>query len=56
MSWPKWETLREKRIGVIRSFDRETIPMVAGSDWAYDLTPLHIDPIGTGAVGNVSHS
>ncbi len=32
-------------IHLIRSFDTETIPLVAGFDWAYDLTPLREEPI-----------
>ena len=29
--------------------------MVAGLDWAYDLTPLHTDPIRAERIGYVTH-
>lgn len=45
MSWSEWKQINENIIHLIRSFDTETIPLVAGFDWAYDLTPLHTDPI-----------
>ena len=32
-------------ITVIRYSDKETIPIVGGFDWDYDLTPLHNEPI-----------
>jgi hypothetical protein len=45
MSWSEWKKINEDIIGLIRAYDRETIILVAGLDWAYDLTPLLIDPI-----------
>src|SRR5674476_403943 len=38
MSWSEWKKINENVINLIRSFDTETIPLVAGLDWAYDLT------------------
>jgi hypothetical protein len=54
-SWADWKKLMENIITVIRSFDRETIPLVAGFDWAYDLTPLLIEPINAAGIGYVTH-
>jgi len=55
MSWSEWKQINENIIHLIRSFDTETIPLVAGFDWAYDLTPLHTDPINAERIGYVSH-
>jgi aryl-phospho-beta-D-glucosidase BglC (GH1 family) len=55
MSWAEWKDINEKIIELIRSFDKETIPLVAGFDWAYDLTPLRDDPIDAEGIGYVTH-
>lgn len=54
-SWADWKALNENIIGIIRAYDTETIPLVAGFDWAYDLTPLHRDPINAEGIGYVTH-
>ena len=55
MSWTEWKQINENIIKLIRAYDPETIPLVAGFDWAYDLTPLHTDPIDAEGIGYVSH-
>jgi endoglucanase len=55
MSWAEWKDINERIIKLIRSFDKETIPLVAGLDWAYDLTPLHDDPIDAPGIAYVTH-
>jgi len=55
MSWSEWKKLNEDMINLIRAYDPETIPLVAGLDWAYDLTPLHIEPIEAERIGYVTH-
>jgi endoglucanase len=55
MSWSEWKNLNEQMIGLIRAFDTNTIPLVAGLDWAYDLTPLNIEPIQAEGIGYVTH-
>ena len=55
MSWTEWKRINENIIKLIRAFDSETIPLVAGFDWAYDLTPLHTDPLDAEGIGYVSH-
>lgn len=55
MTWPEWKEINERIINLIRAYDKEVIPLVAGFDWAYDLTPLHIDPINAEGIGYVSH-
>jgi len=55
MTWDEWKEINEKMIKLIRAFDEETIPLVAGLDWAYDLTPLRYDPVNAEGIGYVSH-
>ena len=55
MSWGEWKKLNEDMIRLVRAFDTNTIPLVAGLDWAYDLTPLNIEPIQAERIGYVVH-
>jgi len=55
MTWPEWKKINENIINLIRAYDTEPIPLIAGFDWAYDLTPLHIDPVNAEGIGYVSH-
>lgn len=55
ITWEEWRKMNEDMIRVIRAFDKETIPLVAGFDWAYDLTPLNIDPVNAERIGYVVH-
>jgi hypothetical protein len=55
MSWDEWRQINEDMISLIRAYDKETIPLVAGFDWAYDLTPLHDNPIRAEHIGYVTH-
>ncbi len=54
-TWEEWKTLNEKIIHLIRAYDPDPIPLVAGFDWAYDLTPLHLNPINADGIGYVTH-
>lgn len=55
ISWTEWKTINENIINLIRAFDKETIPLVAGFDWAYDLSPIINEPINAEGIGYVSH-
>ncbi|HET7535075.1 MAG TPA: cellulase family glycosylhydrolase, partial [Candidatus Didemnitutus sp.] len=55
MSWTEWRELNEEMIGVIRFWDKERIPLVAGFDWAYDLNPLHYEPVRAENIGYIVH-
>lgn len=55
VSWNDWKRTNEELIALIRAYDTEKIPLVAGFDWAYDLTPLHDSPIAADGIGYVSH-
>lgn len=55
MSWSQWREINEKLIDLIRAYDRETVPLVAGMDWAYDLSSIRVDPVRRERIGYVSH-
>jgi len=55
ITWAEWKGINEDIIRLIRAYDTETIPLVAGFDWAYDLTPIRVDPIDAEGIGYVSH-
>jgi len=55
MTWDEWKAINEDCIALIRSFDPEKIPLVAGMDWAYDLSPLRINPVDAPGVAYVTH-
>ena len=42
-------------ITVIRGYDAETTVLVGGFDWAYDLTPVHENPIAAQNIGYTVH-
>lgn len=55
LSWEDWRQINEDMIAVIRGYNGEAIPLVAGFDWAYDLTPLRINPVRAEHIGYVTH-
>ncbi|MGA3097312.1 MAG: cellulase family glycosylhydrolase [Bryobacteraceae bacterium] len=55
VNWETWKTIVEDEIAIIRANTQQVIPMVAGFDWAYDLTPLHLDPIAAEGIGYTVH-
>jgi aryl-phospho-beta-D-glucosidase BglC (GH1 family) len=54
-SWPQWKELMEEVIIIIRANGAKTVPLVAGFNWAYDLTPIAKDPINAEGIAYVSH-
>jgi hypothetical protein len=54
-NWPQWKELVEEMIVVIRANGSQAVPLVAGFDWAYDLTPVEQDPINAPGIAYVSH-
>jgi aryl-phospho-beta-D-glucosidase BglC (GH1 family) len=54
-TWEQWKILMEEIIGIIRSHGAETIPLVAGFNWAYDLKSIATDPIDAEGIAYVSH-
>jgi hypothetical protein len=55
MTWSEWKKINENIINLIRAYDREKIPLVAGFDWAYDLTPLRNEPIAAEGIAYSVH-
>ncbi len=55
LSWDQWKTINENLIKLIRAYGDKAIPLVAGFDWAYDLTPLRFAPIDAQGIGYVTH-
>ncbi|MBR9998226.1 MAG: glycoside hydrolase family 5 protein [Cyclobacteriaceae bacterium] len=54
-SWPEWKAMNEEMITIIRAHDCKAIPLVAGFNWAYDLTPINREPINAEGIAYVSH-
>jgi endoglucanase len=55
MTWDEWKKINEDIISLIRAYDAETIPLVAGFDWAYDLGPVRYDPVNAKRIGYTAH-
>jgi endoglucanase len=53
--WAEWKKIQENLIGIIRAYHPQAIVLVAGFDWAYDLTPLREAPIAAENIGYVTH-
>jgi aryl-phospho-beta-D-glucosidase BglC (GH1 family) len=54
-NWSQWKAFNEFLIDTIKEQDDKTIFLVAGFNWAYDLTPVRMHPIDRPNVGYVSH-
>jgi len=54
-TWPEWKGLMEKLIQAIRAGGGTAVPLVAGFNFAYDLTPVAAAPINVTGIGYVSH-
>jgi aryl-phospho-beta-D-glucosidase BglC (GH1 family) len=55
VSWDAWKKSVEEEITLIRAYNPQAIPMVAGFDWAYDLTPIILNPIAAEGIGYTVH-
>ncbi|HKH62725.1 MAG TPA: glycoside hydrolase family 5 protein [Flavitalea sp.] len=54
-SWKEWKQMNEEMISIIRANGSKAIPLVAGFNWAYDLTPVLNDPVSAEGIAYVSH-
>ena len=54
-SWDEHKVLMEDLIDIIRAHDKTKIPLVAGFNWAYDLTDVRNKPIERPGVAYVTH-
>jgi aryl-phospho-beta-D-glucosidase BglC (GH1 family) len=55
VSWDAWKKSVEEQITIIRAYNPQAIPLVAGFDWAYDLTPVILSPIAAEGIGYTIH-
>ncbi|MGA2748258.1 MAG: glycoside hydrolase family 5 protein [Verrucomicrobiota bacterium] len=53
--WSDWKKTVETEITMIRACNRQVIPLVAGFNWAYDLTPVRLNPIDAPGIGYTVH-
>jgi endoglucanase len=54
-TWSEWKAINEEMITIIRANGAKAIPLVAGFNWAYDLTAVANDPIKAEGIAYVSH-
>lgn len=54
-TWDEWKRINEDMITIVRANGGEGIPLVAGFNWAYDLSGVMENPIGAAGIGYVSH-
>lgn len=54
-TWEEWKTLMEQIIDIIYAHNKTAIPLVAGFNWAYDLTSVRHSPIAREGVAYVTH-
>lgn len=54
-TWEEWKIMNEQMIDLIRAYDSATSILVAGFNWAYDLTPVATAPINRENIGYVVH-
>lgn len=54
-SWHEWKQMNEEMITIIRANGSKAIPLVAGFNWAYDLTPVAKEPVNAEGIAYVSH-
>lgn len=55
ITWDQWKELNEEMITIVRANGGKGIPLVAGFNWAYDLTPVKEKPIEAKGIAYVSH-
>jgi endoglucanase len=55
VAWSEWKQICENEITIIRAYNPQALVLVAGFDWAYDLTPIREAPINAVNIGYVTH-
>lgn len=55
VSWDDWKAINEEIITIIQAHNPKAISLVAGFNWAYDLTPIAKAPIERDNIAYVSH-
>lgn len=54
-NWDEWKAFNEDVISIIYAHDKNVVPLVAGFNWAYDLSEVKNAPINRKGIGYVSH-
>ena len=54
-TWAQWKEIMEEVIAAIRTNGGTAVPLVAGFNYGYDLTPVANAPIKAEGIGYVSH-
>jgi len=55
MTWAEWKKMNEQMIQEIRKNHSRSVILVAGFNWAYDLTPVKEDHVNASGIAYVSH-
>lgn len=55
LSWEEWKLMNEELIDIIRNENPESLILVAGFNWAYDLSPVRDLPVEREGIIYVSH-
>ena len=55
LTWDEWKEINLETIEIVRANGGKGIPLVAGFNWAYDLTPVGSDPLNVEGIAYVSH-
>src|SRR5690606_6876 len=55
ITWDQWKELNKEMITIVRANGGKGIPLVAGFNWAYDLTPVRKNPLEVEGIAYVSH-
>lgn len=55
VSWQEWKTINEELIDLIRAQKANGIPLVAGFNWAYDLSEARTAPIERQEIAYAAH-
>lgn len=54
-NWKEWKALNESLIDMIYARDKNVIPLVAGFNWAYDLSYIKKNPIKRKGIAYAAH-
>jgi len=55
VSWDEWREINEAMIRIVFAHDTQVIPMVAGFNWAYDLSEVAEKPIRANGIAYAAH-
>ena len=55
LDWSTWKAINEQMITIIYAHDKKVIPLVAGFNWAYDLSHVKQNPIKQEGVAYAIH-